>query len=220
MNEFLILKFLHVIGFAYWLGADLGVFYSSYFVANDKLSSETRVTTAKILFALDQAPRMCMTMMLPLGIHLLWRMGIMRFDATIMALIWVLCFAWLAMVITLHVAKPSSAKNMLTRFDFWFRLILALDLIATGLAALFTDLVPMPHWAALKFAIYGGLIGCGLIVRIKLKPFAPAFAAMAQGNVSNADNEAIRRSLGGTRPFVVAIWIGLIASTALGLHLF
>ncbi len=219
MNELLFLKFLHTIGFAYWLGADLGVFYSSYFVANEKHSTDVRVATAKILFALEQAPRICMTMMLPLGIHIIWRMGIVRFDATVMALIWILCFAWLAMVITLHVAKPSSAKTMLTRFDFWFRLILALDLVATGFAALFTDVFSMPHWVALKIAIYGGLVGCGLIVRIKLKPFAPAFAAMARGDASDADNEAIRNSLGGTRPFVIAIWTGLIASAALGVHL-
>ena len=85
MNEFLLLKLLHVVGFAYWLGMDLGVFYSSYFVANDRLSSDVRAATAKILFALDQGPRICMTMMLPLGIHLVWRMGIFRFDASAMA---------------------------------------------------------------------------------------------------------------------------------------
>lgn len=220
MNDFLIFKFLHVVGFAYWLGADLGVFYTSYYVVNEKLSDDVRLTTAKILFALDQVPRICMTMMLPLGLHLLWTMSILRFDAFVMALIWVLCFAWLGMVITLHVAKPSSAKAGLTRFDFWFRLILALDLIVTGLFALFTDVITLPHWAALKILIFGSLVGCGLIVRIRLKPFGPAFANLAAGNASDADNAAIRKSLNGTRPFVVAIWIGLLASAALGLHLF
>ena len=220
MNEFLLLKLLHVVGFAYWLGMDLGVFYSSYFVANDRLSSDVRAATAKILFALDQGPRICMTMMLPLGIHMVWRMGIFRVDASVMALIWVLCFAWLAMVVTLHVAKPSRAKDRLTRFDFWFRLILALGLLFIGLAALITDVVTWPHWVSWKLAIYGGLIGCGLIIRIKLKAFGPAFAAVAAGNPDPANNAAVRASLGGTRPYVVAIWIGLIASTALGLHLF
>ncbi|MDJ0700717.1 MAG: hypothetical protein QNJ07_12745 [Woeseiaceae bacterium] len=220
MNEFLVVKFLHVVGFAYWLGADLGVFYTSYYVVDEKLSDEVRLASAKILFALDQAPRICMTMMLPLGLHLLWRMNILPYDAVVMALIWILCFAWLAMVIALHVARPSRAKAGLTRFDFWFRLILALDLIAMGLVALLTDMIAMPDWAALKIAIFGGLVGCGLIVRIRLKPFGPAFANLAAGRASDADNAAIRNSLNGTRPFVIAIWAGLLASTALGLHLF
>ncbi len=220
MSEILLVKFLHVVGFAYWLGADLGVFYTSYYVVNDKLSDDVRLTTAKILFALDQVPRICMTMMLPLGLHLLWKMNILRFDTVAMALIWLLCFAWLGMVITLHVAKPGRAKAGLTRFDFWFRLALAMSLLVSGLAALFTDTSAMPHWAALKIAIFGGLVACGLIVRIRLKPFAPAFANLATGKAGDADNAAIRDSLNGTRPFVVAIWIGLLTSAALGLHLF
>ena len=34
-----------------------------------------------------------------------------------------------------------------------------------------------------------------------------------------ADDAAIHQSLGGTRPFVVAIWVGLLTSAALGIHL-
>ena len=219
MDAYLFLKLLHVVGFAYWLGADLGVFYSSYFVADAERSTDVRIATAKILFALDQAPRVCMTMMLPVGVHLTWEMGIFEFSGTTMALIWVACFAWLAMVITLHVSKPSPGKAILTTVDFWFRLLLSSGLIILGAIAQFTDAMRMPHWAALKLLIFGVLIGCGLIVRIKLKPFAPAFANLAGGNVSDADNAAIRGSLAGTRPFVITIWVGLIASTAYGLHL-
>ena len=218
MSDLLIIRFLHIVGFAYWLGADLGVFYSSYFVVNDKLSPEVRTATAKILFALDQVPRICMTMTLPLGVHLAWRFGVLPISSGTVTLIWLTCFAWLAMVITLHVAKPSPAKSILTRFDFAFRLTLTLALIAIGVAALM-GAWQTPAYVAWKLAIYGGLIGCGLIVRIKLRDFGPAFAAIAAGNVSDDANTAIRRSLGGTRPFVILIWIGLLVSTALGIHL-
>ena len=108
---------------------------------------------------------------------------------------------------------------VLTTVDFWFRLALSSGLIVLGAVAQFTDLLRMPHWVALKLLIFGVLIGCGLIVRIKLRPFAPAFANLAAGKVSDTDNAAIRSSLAGTRPFVITIWIGLIASTAYGLHL-
>ena len=219
MDVYLFLTLLHVIGFAYWLGADLGVFYSSYFVANEKHSADVRIATAKILFALDQGPRICMTMMLPTGIHLTWYMGIFKFDALVMALIWIVCFAWLATVITLHIAKPSAGKTLLTAIDFWFRLGLASGLIVLGAIAQFSNLLRMPHWVALKLLIFGILIGCGLIIRVKLRPFAPAFAKLAAGRISDADNATIRTSLTGTRPFVITIWIGLIVSTALGLHL-
>ncbi|MCH9695993.1 MAG: hypothetical protein K0U72_15875 [Gammaproteobacteria bacterium] len=219
MNEYLLIKLLHILGFAYWLGGDLGVFYSSYFVADANRSTDVRVATAKILFALDQAPRICMTLMLPLGTHLAWKLGVLNLSATTMALIWLMGAAWLTMVITLHAAAQSKGKAMLTVFDFFFRITLALGLIAAGAISLLTSEPLMPYWLAAKLMIFGGLVGCGLIVRIKLKPFGPAFANLARGQADDSDNAAIRASLAGTRPFVVTIWAGLIASAALGIHL-
>ena len=37
--------FVHVLLFVYWLGADLGVYYTSRFVVDRKLSTETRAIT-------------------------------------------------------------------------------------------------------------------------------------------------------------------------------
>ena len=219
MSDYMIIKFLHLVGFAYWLGGDLGVFHSSYWVANPKHSPEVRVAAAKILFWLDQIPRICMTMMLPLGLHLAWRVGLLGFSPGVMALIWLGAFGWLSMVIYLHVAAASPAKSLLTNFDFWFRLALALSLLGGGAAGFFGAAFDLPYWIALKLMIFGALVGLGLTVRIKLKPFGPAFANIAEGKGTLDDDEAIRASLGGTRPLVVAIWLGLLLSAALGLHL-
>ena len=161
-----------------------------------------------------------MTMMLPLGIHLTWRLGIFGFDASVMALIWGVCFAWLAWVVYLHFGKGERTKRTLTSIDYWYRLLAVVALVGTGGVAATSDILTMPGWVAAKLIIFGVMIACGFAVRIKLREFGPAFANLAQGNPSDADNVAIRRSLGGTRPFVITIWIGLLASTALGLRLF
>lgn len=195
------------------------MFHSSYWVANPKHSPEVRVAAAKILFWLDQVPRICMTMMLPLGLQLAWLGGLLPLTAAVMTAIWLGCFAWLGMVVYLHVASATPAKALLTRFDFGFRLVLALVLFGSGAAALFGSVADLPYWLAVKLMIYGGLVGLGLVVRVKLKPFGPAFANIAQGKGTAADDAAIDATLGGTRPFVVAIWLGLFASAALGLHL-
>ena len=39
-----------------------------------------------------------------------------------------------------------------------------------------------------------------------------------RGEADTSDDTIIASSLGGTRPYVILIWIGLIVSTALGLH--
>lgn len=219
MSTYLLVKFLHLVGFAYWLGGDLGVFHSSFYVADKNRSAEVRVAAAKILFWLDQVPRICMTMMLPLGLQLGATLGLLPLGPALMVMVWLASVGWLGMVIYLHVAKSSALKMTVTRFDYAFRLLLSLGLIGVGIAALAGIGITMPYWLALKLAIFGGLVGLGLVVRTKLKAFGPAFAKVAAGDPSDADNDAIQRSLGGTRPLVVGIWIGLFASAALGLHL-
>ena len=44
-----ILKLIHILCLVYWLGADLGVFYSSYYLVNEKLSRDTRINVSKNL---------------------------------------------------------------------------------------------------------------------------------------------------------------------------
>jgi len=218
MNEILLVKLLHLVGFAYWLGGDLGVFISSFSVVDEKRTKESRLTAAKILFGVDLGPRISMTMMLPLGTHLAWKLGVLPITATMMAAIWAVCIGWLTMVIALHSAAPGKGKTLLTTFDFYFRLSLSLGLLTAGLYSLLGP-GALQYWIAAKLAIFGGLVGCGLIIRIKLKPFGAAFANLVSGEPSTADNAAIRQHLSATRPFVVTIWIGLLASAALGLHL-
>ncbi len=216
MLEIGLLKLGHLLCLVYWLGADLGVFYSSYFVTDEKLSTETRVTTARILFALDQAPRICMPLILAFGVHLAYRLGMWNLPAVAVAAAWLICLGWLAMVLTLHV-RGQNAKG-LTTFDYWFRVAVVAVLSAYATYALAGGHVTT--WLAVKLLVFAGLVACGLMVRRGLRPFGPAFTALVQGRAGDEDNAAIRGSLARTRPFVVAIWAGLLVNTALGLHLF
>lgn len=216
MLEIGLLKMGHLLCLVYWLGADLAVFYSSYFVQNEKLSAETRVSMAKLLFALDQGPRICMPLILAFGVHLAWRLAQLNVPASVVAATWLICLGWLAMVLALHL-RGTAAKE-LTAVDYWFRIAVVTGLGGYAIYSLFGDRIA--DWLALKFLVYAALVGCGLMVRRKLRPFAPAFKALVEDRVSDADNAAIRRSLSTTRPFVIAIWAGLLVNTALGLHLF
>ena len=62
---------IHVFLLVYWLGADLGVYYSSKFVVRRDLTNETRATVAKVMEAVDLSPRICLVLFLPSGISLM-----------------------------------------------------------------------------------------------------------------------------------------------------
>lgn len=219
MTEIALLKFAHILGLVYWLGADLGVFYSSFVLCDDRKPTAVRLSAAKMLFALDQAPRISMTLMLPLGVHLAARLGYIAAPGWVIPVTWALALAWLTMVLVLHFKGHGGKLGWLTTVDFAFRTAVVMTLLALSGAALGGFIAGFTTWAAIKLAIFAGLVVCGLLVRIRLKPFGPAFAALAADRAGDAENLAIRRSIGGTRPFVVTIWIGLLVNTALGVHL-
>jgi hypothetical protein len=123
------------------------------------------------------------------------------------------------MVLILHFRAHGGKLAWLTTVDFVFRTGVVVTLLGFSGAALLGLITGFSAWAAIKLAIFAGLVVCGLLVRVRLRPFGPAFAALAAGEAGEAENTAIRRSIGGTRPFVVAIWIGLLVNTALGVHL-
>lgn len=219
MSDIALLTFAHVLGLVYWLGADLGVFYSSYILCDDRQPSAVRVSAAKILFALDQAPRVSMTLMLPLGVHLATSLGYIVAPGWLVPAVWLLAAGWLAMVLVLHFKGHGDALPGLKRFDLVFRGVLVVALVGIGVTALTGAMPGVTAWAGTKLAIFGALVFCGLMVRLRLKPFGPAFGQLVRGEATQADNDAIRRSIGGTRPFVLAIWVGLLLNTALGVHL-
>lgn len=219
MNEIALLSLLHVLGLAYWLGADLGVFYSSYVLCDERKSPEVRVSAAKILFALDQAPRISMTLMLPLGVHLAAAMGYISAPGWLIPAVWLLALGWLSMVLVLHFLGHSRDLRLLTVFDFWFRVAMVAVLAGITVMSISGQLVAVSSWAGWKLGIFGVLVACGLMVRIKLKPFGPAFGRLATGTGDAADNAAISASMAGSRPFVLIIWAGLLVNSALGVHL-
>ncbi len=219
MTEISVLKFVHLLLFVYWLGGDLGVFYSSSYIVKSELSVEARQTAAKIMFWLDQGPKICMTMILPTGVHLASALGYLSVHATALALIWLVCLCWFANVNAIHLTKNKARKQQLERIDLWFRAVLIIVLSGLSIYALLTDRLIPTDWVAVKLLSFAALVACGLIIRILLQPFMPAFATLSSEGASVAGDETMRRSLHRCRYFVVLIWILLLFNAAIGVHL-
>ena len=219
MTELALLKMAHILGLVYWLGGDLGVFYSSFFVADENRSPEARIAAAKILFTLDLAPRICMTLMLPTGIHLAHMMGKFKVPEMVVYASWAICLAWLAMVLVLHFASHGRDLKILTKIDFRFRMILVVALIAFSLYTLLGPERILTDWIAYKTIVFASMVFFGLMIRLKLRAFTPAFKKLAEGTFSASDSRQVGQTLVSTRPFVFAIWIGILLNTAWSVRL-
>lgn len=219
MSDYFLLKFGHLLLFVYWLGGDLGTFYSSKFVADPELSAEARRTAAKIMLGVDQAPRICMTLILPFGLHLAHKLGIFEVDFSVVIAAWILGIAWLLMVLVLHFDTTSAYIPALNRFDFWFRVLLVGGVAAIAAYALIFNKIFTADWAAIKLLVFAAVVASGLMIRVHLNSFAPAFQELMTDGASDAVNQTISDSIKRSKPYVYAIWFGLLVNAALGLHL-
>jgi hypothetical protein len=221
MSLYDLLIIFHLLLFVYWLGGDMGVFYSSGMVVDTKLSNSARVTAAKIMIDLDFVPRICMTLMLTVG-GLLVGLGDHGIEHPLWQKIGFLALGpgWLAMVVYLHYVHGTPLSKVVTKLDFWFRWgLIAYLVIATSVSFAIGRLDPSP-WVGAKLFVFAGLIFCGLMIRVFIPGYIAGIMALRSnsGELTIPDdvNKSMAKSLDKCRPFVLAIWAGLLIECYLG----
>jgi hypothetical protein len=219
MNEYLLLKFAHMIAFVYWLGGDLGTFLSSRQVINRKLSEESRSVALKIMLACDMGPKLAMPLILPLGMHLAYLGGTVAISGTVVAVTWLLSLYWFGVVMVLFLNEGKPFTIRLSKIDFYFRIAVVAALLIYAASLLHSAQVGASNWIAWKLIVFAGLVCCGIAIRLHLKPFLPAFIDMSTKGASEAGNRIMEKSIAHCRPFVWCIWAGLFLNAALGIHL-
>lgn len=217
-----LLILFHIVLFSYWLGTDIGVFYASRFVLRPDLGPQARSVALKIMSVLDMGPRVCLILFLPSGVSLVAASPYARgmFGGWKLALVWLLALAWLALAIAGSRGQSARLGPLVRRADLAVRWLLVLGLLGvagyTLAAAHPFGVTSNPTWLGLKVGCYGLAIACGIGIRARLKPFGPAFASLMTTGSAPDVERVLRRSIGRSIPFVIAIWTLVLAAAALG----
>ena len=213
---------LHILLLTYWLGADLGVFYSSRFVINPQISPDGRATALKIMHFVDLAPRIALILMLPSGITLMAATELGRdiFYGWPLALAWVGCLLWLVAMIVSYFRTPAKHADLAHRVDTVVRGFVAAGLFLAAGYAFAVDspfgVHTNPKWLAGKVAAYAICILGGIMIRVALKSFGPAFGALMSTGSSPEVEAALQGAMRRAMPWVVTIWIMILTAAALG----
>lgn len=213
---------LHILLLTYWLGTDLGVYYTSRFVTDPETSIPARLVAGKIMDVVDMSPRICLVLFLPSGVTLmaLSELGRDVFGGWPLILIWIASLGWLALVILDHRKQPERFADLFHRTDYVVRILLVLGLLGvaayTAIASEPFGVQSNPKWLAGKVAAYALCILGGLMIRVRLQPFAPAFAKLMTSGSSPEVEGQINRSVRGTLPYVYLIWFLVLLAAFLG----
>ena len=218
-NAYNVIKLVHILSIATWLGVDLGVFTCAWLARNRSLSAEARGQFLKLLGILDLGPRVSMLATIPLGLtlaHLGWRTA-PSYGAPVGWLILVLCVAWAGLVVRQHHGLGRLAVPF-ARFDTAVRVVLV---VAFGGSALVSFLAgpadgPIgPLWLRWKVLLFAFTIVCGLAIRLLMRNAGPVFAATLGNDATASDFDALDRMIRSLYAPVFAIWGVLVISVFL-----
>lgn len=214
--------FLHIILLTYWLGSDIGVFYSSKFVVDPQVSPAGRVIAMKVMHMVDLAPRVCLILMLPSGITLMAASDFGRdlFLGWPLALAWIGGLAWLGIMLVAFFKSPAKHADLAFRADWVVRVAVTVGLVlAAGYALVVAEpfgVETNPKWLAGKVLAYALCILCGIMIRISLKPFGPAFGELMSTGSTPEVESAIGGSMRRAIPWVYSIWVLVLIAAFLG----
>ncbi|AYF77011.1 hypothetical protein D7D52_27995 [Nocardia yunnanensis] len=216
---------LHLVLFVFWLGGDLGVFYSSRFVIDPARTPAARATALAIMSGLDLGPKICLVLFLPSGVTLMAMaphgatlFGIALFPWWFVVSVWLFAAVWLTLAIVAHRTHGRIAS--VYRADLGIRFLViagmaaagAYTLVATNPFGVTTD----PRWLGGKILLYTAAIAAGLGIRITLRPFGAAFGRLQVEGSSAEVESVLRRSVNGCLPYVWVIWGSVLTAAALG----
>ncbi len=215
-----VLLLLHVLFFAYWLGTDLGVFYSARFMMRADISVEARSYCAKIMNFLDQAPRVSMPGILVVGASVGILRGYLNADVMWIVPIWIIGILWVSAVIYLYIHEHHPEKIKTVKYvDFRFRILMFLFLVYLGVSSLLgmENAITTSHWLAAKILVFAGCMLCGIMIRVYLKDFGQYYGPMLRGNATPEQISMAQHMMGNAKLFVLTIWALLVVAAALGI---
>lgn len=213
-----VLLLLHVLLFAYWLGADLGVFYGAGFAADSRYSIETRRTISGVMAFVDMAPRLSVPLVGATGISMGVISGAIGIRGIWVWAVWLAALMWVAsnLYIYRHRTDPARVQPVI-RFDYGWRVFMLVVAAGAAVASLLGFGITSNVALAVKLLILATAMALSLVLRALFKPYRPALQRIAAGGDNVAESAIMAAALARARPVVIAIWSLVIAAAAIGL---
>lgn len=207
----------HILVMAFWIGGDMGAYYSASLFVRTEYSPETRAALARVMQGVDMFPRLSMVLIVPTGTTLAARTGLSPIDGWWLAPIWVLSVAWFFLVWNVHRPTAPEWGKKLHGLDSGVNWVLLVLFGAAAIASFATQEPFAETWLALKVLFYTFTIFILIAVNFLLKPFVPAFGRLLTEGSSPEVESVIKGTMDKAKPFIWAIWAVVIINTVLGL---
>ncbi|MBK6598659.1 MAG: hypothetical protein IPG25_12555 [Proteobacteria bacterium] len=123
-EPYFLLVVLHVVLFAYWLGADFGVFTCSRYIVRPDLPLAERERFLEALLAIDIMPRTAIVLLPFVGLQMASMRGSIDLSSATLVVAWSVGFVWLAVVWMAYLKTREPTGPFWQRIDVSWRVVL------------------------------------------------------------------------------------------------
>ena len=180
-------RYIHVLLFVYWLGADLGVYYAAKYVARADLNLDERMRFLDLTLLLDMGPRTGLVLLFPVGFQL-WAMsplvGVSNF---VVLAVWAAFITWLSLVWITHWQKKTTLGDTLRRLDLGIRYFVIAVMVGLGLTSLIWQEPFGNDWLSWKVLLYGCVIATGVYLRSIISAWGVGFQMLRNGDADHGN---------------------------------
>lgn len=166
-----VLRWLHIVCMVYWLGGEWGVFNSSTYVVDRKLSMEERRRHMQTAYRIDILARSGIILLLPLGLHMGYIWGAQPLGGDWLTGMWVLSLAWWGLCLAAFFYRNSSTGIALTKIDEGIRFFVIPALMLSAIGTLLGygpfGTAEGQLWYASKVLLYSFALVIGLYLRFR-----------------------------------------------------
>lgn len=160
----------------------------------------------------DQHVRYALVLQAGLGTVLAALLGYIPGGATLAWVAAIVCIAWLIFIELIHRARHNSFGRKLAFFDRLIRYVLLLFLWGLGLAVAF-GLIDLQLWLTWKLVLFGGVIACGVGIRISIIEFFKVWNEIELKGSNEVREKSIRWIYTWGTGILLLLWV-LIAAIA------
>ena len=215
MSTYLILKWLHIIAMAYWLGGEWGVFNASRYVIDPKLSLDERHRHMETAHRIDILPRTGIIMLLPLGLHMGNILGVQPLGGPWIVGMWIFVAFWWSLTLSAFIKRGTDAGLKLTKIDEAIRYVVIPAILIAALLSLFNGTPFLAKWYAAKVFIFSLLLIMGLVLRFIMRDWIIQFRKLAGGSDPAAEQK-LAKAIAVGRGIAYFYWIGIATVAFLG----
>ena len=181
MTTFDIWKFLHILMFVGWVGADMGVFLSAKKSTDPKWSFESRMLFLHMALRIELIPRTMWKAALPLGVMLSVDMGLLDIGSAGIAAVWIFTIIWWALSMTGAFYYDRPMGHQIAKIANFITGFVGVGLITVAIASAMGNgpFEPDATWLLWKVGLYGMINLTCLAIVVTFDPMGAAFGRLA-----------------------------------------